>query len=1503
MTIPPPLYGTGCLQQRMNLPIYPYRYEILNKVTNNQVVLIQSSTGSGKSTQIPQYIMEEATEFNRSCRIICAQPRRLSAVSIAERVAYERNEEIGKTVGYQIRLESKVSPNSNLIYCTNGVLLRCLMSGDPADFFNKATHLIIDEVHQRCKFTDFLLIAIKIHAKNYPHLKIIIMSATLETRVFSQYFDGCPEMRIPGNLYQVTEYFLEDILKITNFKNDKVDALCSSLNQMNLIVPDDDSQINKDKLTVGGDLFSNETNSCLDDLLAKMHFLDHPDNEFCQFFLMVQSNDIPVDFRQSDTNLTALMIAAGRDYFDHVKTLLDLKANPELTIVQDKMELNCYDIAMDQKNSAVAQLINDHMKDPSRKSTQSTFHQKLLEIYFNSCKHVHEGNDRNPEDKIDIDLILNLICEIHYKKDKNGAIMVFLAGYDDILQLANLINSKLSSDYELFLLHSNMCVQDQKVVFLPIDSNKRKIILTTNIAETSITIPEVCYVLDSGKEKQKCYDYVMQCSMLRSQWISKAVAKQRKGRAGRLQNGIVYRFYSRERYNFMLENTTPEIVRTDLTEICLQTKLLEKEIPIEEYLLQAITPPQTSAIRRSIKLLYRLGALDDDENLTTLGFHLADIPVDVKLSKMLIYGIIFKCIDPILTLVSCLSMQDPFVILHDPADRKKLQELKQKLDEKSFSDHLVLLRIFQLWNNFKTEDSNDREFCEEHFINVGTLERINGTRSKIIGHLRSLGLIKSNGNLTLMNTHSTKWSVIKLCLAAGLYPSIAKIDQKTGTITSERERKLVIHSTSSLNGALNQNSSYPTEWAIYEEQFKVGKLSIIKGCSMVTGLTIAFTAGKQLTIDTNNSCILQVDDWIRFITTENNVHLVCEMRRLLDELMNKYLKDVHDYKFTDQDGYLIDAIATIIQMEDELNGFTSQHSGIGARPRAITLKCSAYENRRAAGTSGRKQDEYLSRKKQLNCVSQTEQVNGLPLVHQPEKVREVPVMKSKLFIMVKVTVTLFKNIFGNRFVADAREFNFPTSFFEHIVKSQTVEPIKDTYIIFCSAMPPQVMVSEVSVENILSLTISTQRSTFITWDKSNGKPFHNLITWSDTRANEFVERWNKSLMAKTIRIGASALHFITHKNKFKQGSSFKLTNNFVTPKLNWMINNNIKLKRSIIEGKALFGTLDSWLLYKLRMSPNSEKHPEHISDMTNASATGFYDPFEQAYAPWMLKEFGFDESMLPQVVDNSYDFGYTAPTLFGLPIKILMIADQSASLIGNGCFRNMEAKITLGTGSFLNINTGTKCRGLKSGGYPLVGWSFRTPGKIPKIAFFLEKGFNETGVLIRFAQIVGLCSDPKELSDMASSVQDCDGVTFVPKFSNNGVTGFTGFKSSTTKEHLVRAVLESVVFTVADLFFSLKEESNFASDKIRVDGGISLNDFICQHLSDLINLKLERSAHCDELTSYGCAYMAAFKCGLLDKLEDSAKYYKFGKVFIPNEGNRKQLYMRYRIFNDLLMKK
>lgn len=313
------------------------------------------------------------------------------------------------------------------------------------------------------------------------------------------------------HLYEVDAYFLEDILKITNFKYDNTTKYLNS-------IPDHEMQIRKDML-------NEDTKTCLNDLLSKMLLLNHPENEFSQFITMVQSNDIPVDFRQSETKMTALMIAAGRNYFEHVKTLLDMKSNPELTILQDNLEVNCFDIAMAQNNSVIAQLLKDHINYLTSigKSEPNIYNQHLLEQYFNSRKSIG-GKEFYPEDRTDLNLVLNLICEIHFNNDKNGAIMVFLTGYDDIMQLANLINTKLSvsSDYHIFFLHSNMHIKDHKEVFEPIGSNVRKIILATNIAETSITIPEVCYVLDSGKEKQKCYDHVFQCSMLRSQWISKA---------------------------------------------------------------------------------------------------------------------------------------------------------------------------------------------------------------------------------------------------------------------------------------------------------------------------------------------------------------------------------------------------------------------------------------------------------------------------------------------------------------------------------------------------------------------------------------------------------------------------------------------------------------------------------------------------------------------------------------------------------------------------------------------------------------------------------------------------------------------------------------------------------------------------------------------------------------------------------------------------------------------
>lgn len=199
----------------------------------------------------------------------------------------------------------------------------------------------------------------------------------------------------------------------------------------------------------------------------------------------------------------------------------------------------------------------------------------------------------------------------------------------------------------------------------------------------------------------------------------------------------------------------------------------------------------------------------------------------------------------------------------------------------------------------------------------------------------------------------------------------------------------------------------------------------------------------------------------------------------------------------------------------------------------------------------------------------------------------------------------------------------------------------------------------------------------------------------------------------------------------------------------------------------------------------------------------------------------------------------------------------------------------------------------------MVAWDLSSKRK--RVVYYTERGFNDASNLIRFAKTVGLCKEVSELSAMASSVRNPDGVFFIPNFVS--MAGFVGLtKHTTRREHLVRAVLEAIVFNVANFFFLTKEETNYHFDKIRIDGGISENDFICQSIADLTNIeRIERSADGAELTSYGVAYLSSYLCnGGINELENAP--YRVGKVFTPNESNRKELFMRYKKFEYICKK-
>lgn len=222
LTVPPFVQKSKYMAARESLPTYEYRYQILTAINQYQVCVISGETGSGKTTQVPQYILEECAAGGKECRIICTQPRRLAATSIAERVASERNENIGNAIGYQIRLDSRVKSTTNLIFTTSGFLLRCLTGSKSRDVYKYITHLILDEVHEREKVTDFLLIAIRDALQENPHLKVILMSATLDSEMFSRYFGGCPVINVPGRLFEVETYHLAEILIMTDYKTRKM---------------------------------------------------------------------------------------------------------------------------------------------------------------------------------------------------------------------------------------------------------------------------------------------------------------------------------------------------------------------------------------------------------------------------------------------------------------------------------------------------------------------------------------------------------------------------------------------------------------------------------------------------------------------------------------------------------------------------------------------------------------------------------------------------------------------------------------------------------------------------------------------------------------------------------------------------------------------------------------------------------------------------------------------------------------------------------------------------------------------------------------------------------------------------------------------------------------------------------------------------------------------------------------------------------------------------------
>jgi len=294
--------------------------------------------------------------------------------------------------------------------------------------------------------------------------------------------------------------------------------------------------------------------------------------------------------------------------------------------------------------------------------------------------------------------------------------------------------------YRILMVHSTFSKEEQVKIFSRPPPGVRKIVLSTNISETSITIEDITVVIDSCKLKERQYNPSSRLSVLVETWVSQASAKQRRGRAGRVRDGICFHMITREFMSKLKPYQIPEILRVPLDELCLQIKILQFG-SIDSILAMAIETPDDEAIDSSITSLNELGALTKDEKLTILGSHLARLPVDAGIGKMMLFASIFGCLDPILTICSSISDKSPFVNLMDKLEQ--IEKVKRELAGFSESDHITLLRAFDGWIKAK-EENKSKQYCHQYYLSENTMQNILSIKKQLLNSLTDIGFVTEN---------------------------------------------------------------------------------------------------------------------------------------------------------------------------------------------------------------------------------------------------------------------------------------------------------------------------------------------------------------------------------------------------------------------------------------------------------------------------------------------------------------------------------------------------------------------------------------------------------------------------------------------------------------------------------------------------------------------------------------------------------------------------------------
>ncbi|KIW33890.1 uncharacterized protein PV07_00705 [Cladophialophora immunda] len=733
---------------RQRLPAWPKKEEITRVVDRAQVTLITGETGSGKSTQAVQFILDNAIENMRgsSLNIICTQPRRVAALSLSERVSAERCDKEGQEVGFIIRGESKVSSKTKITFQTTGVLLRRLQnSSSIKSALANISHVFIDEVHERSLDTDFLLALLREALPSLPHLKIVLMSATLNADTFADYFGGdrVGRVHIEGRTYPVQDYYLDDVVRIVG--NEKRESQQES---------DDEPPVGK----------------------------------------AIQSLGIGINY----------------------------------------------------------QLIASLVRDIDRQLGSSS-----------------------------------------------GGILIFMPGTLEIDRCLRTL-AGIPGIHGL-PLHASLTPAEQRIVFRQPPAGKRKVVVATNVAETSITIEDIVAVVDSGKVKETNYDPVTNIVRLEEVWASQAACKQRRGRAGRVRAGKCYKLFTRNVEANMAESPAPEMLRTPLEQLCLSVKATGFARNVEEFLASTISPPDSRAVATALKTLRRMGALENDR-LTGLGNYLAMIPADLRCAKLLIYGVLFGCTESCLTIAAILATKSPFVSPRDKRDEAKEARLSMTASD---GDLIVDYRAYELWKEQSAalRYKDVQNWCSAKFLSPQTLRDIDSTRRQLLDALIETSLLPAHYTSDSSNYNRQKGNVMLLraIIAGALSPQIARIqmpdkkyiasmsgakeldpDAKTIKYFNEENGRAFVHPSSVLFDA--QGFSGNASFVSYFTKMETSK-TFIRDLTPLNPYGLLLFGGP-IEVDTQGRGVV-VDGWVKLRGWARIGVLASRLRALLDDELRR----------------------------------------------------------------------------------------------------------------------------------------------------------------------------------------------------------------------------------------------------------------------------------------------------------------------------------------------------------------------------------------------------------------------------------------------------------------------------------------------------------------------------------------------------------------------------------------------------------------------------------------